>query len=125
MGPALRGTVVMRGGQSRVTLRRDVGDAVPYEGGQEPCEKGRRGRRPLHALSLRGAKRRGNPFSFLGRIPTPVCGGAHGPRPTGRSGHVGRTESPAGGKKGDSALADVGDVRGAAVTRGGQETTTQ
>ena len=55
---------------------------------------GRRGRRPLHALSLRGAKRRGNPFSFLGRIPTPVCGGAHGPRPTGHGGHAGRTESP-------------------------------
>ena len=53
------------------------------------------GRRPLHALSLRGAKRRGNPFSFLGRIPTPVCSGAHGPRPTGCSGYAGRTESPA------------------------------
>ena len=26
----VRGAAVMRGGQSRVTLRRDVGDAVPY-----------------------------------------------------------------------------------------------
>ena len=60
-------------------------------GGSRVAENG--GRR-LHALSLRGAKRRGNPFSFLGRIPMPVCGGAHGPRPTGHSGHVGRTESP-------------------------------
>ena len=67
-----------------------------HAGRTESCDPttGRRGRRPLHALSLRGAKRRGNPFSFLGRIPTPVCGGAHGPRPTGRSGHAGRTESP-------------------------------
>ena len=29
------------------------------------------------------------------RIPTPVCGGAHGPRPTGCGGHTGRTESSA------------------------------
>ena len=35
----------------------------PYKAKQEPCETGRRGRRPLHTLSLRGAKRRGNPFS--------------------------------------------------------------
>ena len=35
----------------------------PYKAEQEPCETGRRGRRALHTLSLRGAKRRGNPFS--------------------------------------------------------------
>ena len=35
----------------------------PYKAKQESCETGRRGRRPLHTLSLRGAKRRGNPFS--------------------------------------------------------------
>ena len=34
----------------------------PYKAEQEPCEAGRRGRRPLHTLSLRGAKRLGNPF---------------------------------------------------------------
>ena len=47
----------------------------PYKAEQEPCEAGRRGRRPLHTLSLRGAKRRGNPFSPSPkrRIPTPVC----------------------------------------------------
>ena len=33
--------------KGRSHLRRDVEDAVPYEGGQEPCETGRRGRRPL------------------------------------------------------------------------------
>ena len=32
----------------------------PYKAEQEPCEAGRRA---LHTLSLRGAKRRGNPFS--------------------------------------------------------------
>ena len=35
----------------------------PYKAEQEPRKTGRRGRRPLHTLSLRGAKRRGNPFS--------------------------------------------------------------
>ena len=35
----------------------------PYKAKQEPREAERRGRRPLHTLSLRGAKRRGNPFS--------------------------------------------------------------
>ena len=35
----------------------------PYKAEREPCETGRRGRRTLHTLSLRGAKRRGNPFS--------------------------------------------------------------
>ena len=64
-------------GQSRATLRRDVGDAVPYT--------------PCHCEERSDAAIR---FPFLGRIPTPVCGGAHGPRPTGRSGHAGRTESP-------------------------------
>ena len=46
-GPALQGARVL-GGQSRL-----------------PLQTGRRGRRPLQreALSLRGAKRRGNPFS--------------------------------------------------------------
>ena len=67
------------------------GGVRPYKAEQEPCETGRRGRRPLrnhkgcvqwaqrrppiqgkagrrgrralHTLSLRGAKRRGNPFS--------------------------------------------------------------
>ena len=34
----------------------------PYKAEQEPRKTGRRGRRPLHTLSLRGAKRRGNPF---------------------------------------------------------------
>ena len=38
-------------------------DIRPYKAEQEPCEAGRRGRRPLHTLSLRGAKRCGNPFS--------------------------------------------------------------
>ena len=37
---------------------------LQYKGTQPPTT-GRRGRRPLHALSLRGAKRRGNPFSFF------------------------------------------------------------
>ena len=47
----------------------------PYKAKQEPRKTGRRGRRPLHTLSLRGAKRRGNPFSPSPkrRIPTPVC----------------------------------------------------
>ena len=39
----------------------------PYKAKQEPCETGRRGRRALHTLSLRGAKRRGNPFSSAQR----------------------------------------------------------
>ena len=45
--------------------RSSTADGVvrPYKAKQEPCETGRRGRRPLHTLSLRGAKRRGNPFS--------------------------------------------------------------
>ena len=77
--------------QNRNRAKRDVEDAVPYEitrgvckgagrgvrpykAEQEPCETGRRGRRPLHTLSLRGAKRRGNPFSPSPkrRIPAPV-----------------------------------------------------
>ena len=49
--------------QNRSRAKRNVEDAVPYDGGHEPCETGLRGRRPLHTLSLRGAKRRGNPFS--------------------------------------------------------------
>ena len=39
------------------------GGIRPYKAEQEPRKTGRRGRRPLHTLSLRGAKRRGNPFS--------------------------------------------------------------
>ena len=49
--------------QNRNRAKRDVEDAVPYDGGHEPCKTGRRGRRALHTLLLRGAKRRGNPFS--------------------------------------------------------------
>ena len=44
-------------------------DSTPSSAGgrTESCDPTarRRGRRPLHALSLRGAKRRGNPFSFF------------------------------------------------------------
>ena len=49
--------------QNRSRAKRDVEDAVPYDGGHEPRKTGRRGRRPLQNLSLRGAQRRGNPFS--------------------------------------------------------------
>ena len=134
---------VTRGGQSRPPLqtrndsaprweRRDTwvppygvrrssrADRVvrPYKAEQEPCETGRRGRRPLHTLSLRGAKRRGNPFSPARRdgfprqcvpqghllrgahwrgmtAPRAGNGGTHGSRPTGCGGHPGRTESSA------------------------------
>ena len=63
------------------------------------------------ALSLRGAQRRGNPFSARRRradgtsgTPSPTmrcrgecsfCGGTHGSRPTGCGGNTGRTESSA------------------------------
>ena len=57
--------------QNRNRAKRDVEDAVPYDGGHEPCEAGRRGRRALHTLSLRGAKRRGNPFSPAQRDGSP------------------------------------------------------
>ena len=51
-----------------VSPPRRIPDTPSAAGGQtESCDPtaGRRGRRPLHALSLRGAKRRGNPFSFF------------------------------------------------------------
>ena len=81
----------------------------PYKAKQEPREAGRRGRRPLHTLSLRGAKRRGNPFSPAQRDGFPrQCahwrgmtarragnGGTHGSRPTGCGGHPGRAGSSA------------------------------
>ena len=76
---------------------------------------GRRGRRPLHTLSLRGAKRRGNPFSPAQRDGFPrqcvpqghLLRGAHwrgmtAQRAVGTAGHMG----PA--------------LRGAAVIQGGQ-----
>ena len=96
-----------------------VGRVVrPYKAEQEPCETGRRGRRPLHTLSLRGAERRDNPFSPAPRDGFPrQCvpqghllrgahwlgmtarragnGGTHGSRPTGCGGHPGRTEASA------------------------------
>ena len=87
----------------------------PYKAEQEPCETGRRGRRALHTLSLRGAKRRGNPFSPAQRdgfphqcVPqghllrgahwlgmTGTGGGTHGSRPTGCGGHPRRAEASA------------------------------
>ena len=90
----------------------------PYKAEQEPRKAGRRGRRPLHTLSLRGAKRRGNPFSPAQRDGFPrQCapqghllrgvhwrgmtalragnGGTHGSRATGCGGHPGRAEASA------------------------------
>ena len=96
--------------QNRNRAKRDVEDGVPYDWGHEPCEAGRRGRRALHTLSLRGAKRRGNPFSPARRNGFPRRwhghwlgmtarragnGGTHGSRPTGCGGHPGRTGSSA------------------------------
>ena len=106
----------------------------PYKAEQEPCETGRRGRRPLHTLSLRGTKRRGNPFSSAQRDGFPrQCvpqghllrgahwlgmtalragnGGTHGSRPTGCGGHPGRTEASAPTKQNrNRAKRDVGDA---------------
>ena len=90
----------------------------PYKAKQEPRKTGRRGQRALHTLSLRGAKRRGNPFSPARKDGFPSqCvpqghllrgahwrgmtalragnGGTHGSRPTGCGGHPGRTGSSA------------------------------
>ena len=90
----------------------------PCKAEQEPCEAGRRGRRALHTLSLRGAKRRGNPFSPAQRDGFPrQCvpqrhllrgahwrgmtalragnGGTHGSRPTGCGGHPRLAEASA------------------------------
>ena len=100
---------------------------------------GRRGRRPLHTLSLRGAKRRGNPFSPARRDGFPrQCvpqghllrgahwrgmtarragnGGTHGSRPTGCGGHPGRAGSsaPTTGRRGRRPLRNhKGCVQGA------------
>ena len=136
MGPALRGAAIIQGGQGRPPLQSKTGTvqngtsrtpsptksqgvcAMGYKAEQEPCEAGRRGRRPLHTLSLRGAKRRGNPFSPAQKDGFPSqCvpqghllrgahwrgmtalraggGGTHESRPTGCSDHPGRTESSA------------------------------
>ena len=94
------------------------GGARPYKAEQEPRKTGRRGWRALHTLSLRGAKRRGNPFSPAQRDGFPrQCvpqghllrgahwlgmtalragnGGTHGSRPTGCGGHPGWAGSSA------------------------------
>ena len=97
----------------------------PYKAEQEPRKAGRRGRRPLQTLSLRGAKRRGNPFSPAQRNGFPrQCahwlgmtarragnGGTHGSRPTGYGGHPGRTEASATTKQNrNRAKRDGGDA---------------
>jgi len=114
------------------------GGIRPYKAKQEPCKTGRRGRRALHTLSLRGAKRRGNPFSPAQRDGFPCqCvpqghllrgahwlgmtarragnGGTHGSRPTGCGGHPGRTESSAPTKQNKNRA-----KRGAAVIQDGR-----
>ena len=110
----------------------------PYKAKQEPRKTGRWGRRALHTLSLRGAKRRGNPFSSAQRDGFPCqCvpqghllrgahwlgmtarragnGGTHGSRPTGCGGHPGRTESSAPTKQNKNRA-----KRGAAVIQDGR-----
>ena len=133
---------VTRGGQSRPPLqtrndsaprweRRDTwvppygvrrssragGGVRPYKAKQEPRKTGRRGRRALHTLSLRGAKRRGNPFSPAQRDGFPrqcvpqghLLRGAHwlGMTRAGRCGHRPPT------------MRDVGDAVPYEMVRGG------
>ena len=74
----------------------------PYKAEQEPRKTGRRGRRPLHTLSLRGAKRRSNPFSSAQRDGFPrqcvpqghLLRGAHWLGMTGKRGGVAMWVSP-------------------------------
>ena len=118
------------------------GGIRPYKAKQEPRKTGRRGRRPLHTLSLQGAKRRGNPFSPARKDGFPSqCvpqghllrgahwrgmtalragnGGTHGSRPTGCGGHPGRTGASAPTRQNRSrAKRDVEDAAPYEITRG-------
>ena len=60
-----RGAAALVGRRGRRPLQNDRGtgqDAVPYEIAGVRCKTGGQSRPPLRTLSLRGAKRRGNPF---------------------------------------------------------------
>ena len=96
--------------QNRSRAKRDVEDAVPYDGGHEPCKTGRRGGVPYTLChceersdaAIRSSQPKETDFhtSDIGHwrgmtALRAVNGGTHGPRPTGCGGHTGRTGSSA------------------------------
>ena len=96
--------------QNKNRAKRDVEDAVPYDGGHEPCKTGRRGGVPYTLChceersdaAIRSSQPKETDFhtSDIGHwrgmtALRAVNGGTHGPRPTGCGGHTGRTGSSA------------------------------
>ena len=73
MGPALRGAVVTRGGQSRATLRRDVGDAVPYGITRGACK--RADRKQQHSEKRKGERNMKMNLQMFAEANTQTTGG--------------------------------------------------